>query len=144
MLDLEYGNAYKEVLEILKHISQEDYDKIPEEKVAFFERNSNKNYAFKYDINKTLDEQNVSKKAKIIIAILFRDYWATDEQREKIKVKEQHDRQIKEQEIQNKNNLDNNLKNENITSDNNKITLYKKTLIKTIISKIMNWIKLKK
>ena len=36
MLDLEYGNAYKEVLEILKHISQEDYDKIPEEKIAFF------------------------------------------------------------------------------------------------------------
>lgn len=144
MLDLEYGNAYKEVLEILKHISQEDYDKIPEEKIAFFERNFNKNYAFKYDINKTLDEQNVSKKAKIIIAILFRDYWATDEQREKIKVKEQHDRQIKEQEIQNKNNLDNNLKNENITSDNNKITLYKEPLIKRIISKIMNWIKLKK
>ena len=129
MLDLEYGNAYKEVLEILKHISQEDYDKIPEEKIAFFERNFNKNYAFKYDINKTLDEQNVSKKAKIIIAILFRDYWATDEQREKIKVKEQHDRQIKEQEIQNKNNLDNNLKNENITSDNNIITLYKEPLI---------------
>lgn len=144
MLDLEYGNAYKEVLEILKHISQEDYDKIPEEKIAFFERNFNKNYAFKYDINKTLDEQNVSKKAKIIIAILFRDYWATDEQREKIKVKEQHDRQIKEQEIQNKNNLDNNLKNENIMSDNNKITLYKEPLIKRIISKIMNWIKLKK
>lgn len=144
MLDLEYGNAYKEVLEILKHISQEDYDKIPEEKIAFFERNFNKNYAFKYDINKTLDEQNVSKKAKIIIAILFRDYWATDEQREKIKVKEQHDRQIKEQEIRNKNNLDNNLKNENIMSDNNKITLYKEPLIKRIISKIMNWIKLKK
>lgn len=34
------------------------------------------------------DEQNVSKKAKTIIAILFRDYWATDIQREKIKAKE--------------------------------------------------------
>lgn len=29
MVNLEYANAYSEVLEILKHISQEDYDKIP-------------------------------------------------------------------------------------------------------------------
>jgi len=32
----EYANAYTEVLAILKHISKEDYDKIPENKLELF------------------------------------------------------------------------------------------------------------
>lgn len=105
MVNLEYANAYSEVLEILKHISQEDYNKIPKEKIVLFQNNYNKEYNFTYDMNKTLDEQNVSKKAKTIIAILFRDYWATDTQREKIKAKEEYDRKIKEQEKYNPDNI---------------------------------------
>lgn len=42
------------------------------------------NYKFNYNPNLTLEEQNVSKRARAIIAILFRDYWATDIQRNKI------------------------------------------------------------
>jgi len=107
MVDIVYANAYKEVIEILKHVSKEDYDKIPEEKINLFETNANKDYSFTYDINKTLDEQNVSKKAKTIIAILFRDYWATDIQREKIKAKEQYDRRINEEKSRETYNPDN-------------------------------------
>ena len=88
MIDIVYANAYKEVIEVLKHVSKEDYDKIPQDKINLFKKCANENYNFTYDINKTLDEQNVSKKAKTIIAILYRDYWATDEQRKKIKAKE--------------------------------------------------------
>lgn len=77
MENIEYANAYSEVLEILKNISKEDYEKVPSEKIDLFEKNANKNYSFQYDTNLTLDEQNVSKRAKAIIAILFRDYWAT-------------------------------------------------------------------
>ena len=48
---------------------------------------------------KTLDEQNVSKQAKIIIGLLFRDYWATEEQKSKIVAKQNYEREklIKEQ-----------------------------------------------
>lgn len=53
----------------------------------------NPNYVFKYDMYKDLDSQNVSTKAKTIIAILFRDYWATEEQRNKIIEYEKYDRQ---------------------------------------------------
>lgn len=143
MVSLEYANAYSEVLEILKHISQEDYEKIPREKIVLFEANSNKEYNFIYDINKTLDEQNVSKRAKTIIAILFRDYWATESQREKIKAKERYDRKIREQEINEKYNTDNIFKNteKEILNENNKIMLYKEPLIKRIINKIINWMK---
>lgn len=92
MISVEYANAYSEVLEILKYISKEDYEKIPNSKIELFETNYNKDYIFKYNPNKTLDEQNVSKTAKAIIAILFRDYWATEIQKEKIISKQNYDR----------------------------------------------------
>ena len=85
MVNVEYSNAYSEVIGILKYLSQEDYEKIPKEKINLFETNANKDYIFNYDPDKTLQEQNVSKIARTIIAILFRDYWATEEQRRKIK-----------------------------------------------------------
>ena len=91
MVNVEYANAYSEVLEILKFVSKEDYNKIPKSKIELFNINCNKDYKFVYNPEKTLDEQNVSKRAKAIIAILFRDYWATDTQREKILAKEKYD-----------------------------------------------------
>ena len=150
MVNLEYANAYSEILGILKHISKEDYNKIPKEKIVFFQNNYNKEYNFTYDMNKTLDEQNVSKKAKTIIAILFRDYWATDAQREKIKAKEQYDRKIKEEENIEKYNPDNlfkkyeEAKNVETITENNQIIPYKESIFRKIFNKIMSFINLKK
>ena len=106
MIDIKYANAYAEVLEILKYISIEDYNKIPKSKIELFNMNANRDYVFDYNPNKTLDEQNVSKIAKSIIAILFRDYWATDIQREKIIAKQNYDRQKLEEENRKKYNPD--------------------------------------
>ena len=84
MIDIKHANAYSEVLEILNYISIQDYNKIPKEKIEVFEKLSNKEYKFSYNPNVSLDENNVSNITKTIIAILFRDYWATEIQREKI------------------------------------------------------------
>ena len=113
MVDIEYANAYTEVLEILKYISIEDYNKIPKSKIELFRTNANKDYIFNYNPNKTLDEQNVSKIAKEIIAILFRDYWATDVQRDKIMKKQNFDRQKLEEEKRKKYNPDDLFKKKN-------------------------------
>ena len=122
MADIQYANAYTEVLDILKYISKEDYEKIPKSKIKVFEENSNKNYSFTYDENKTLDEQNVSEIAKAIIAILFRDYWATKEQRYVIIKKQQEIKEKKQKELmakfeQNKNIPEKDLKKVNVASD---------------------------
>lgn len=122
MADIQYANAYTEVLDILKYISKEDYEKIPKSKIKVFEENSNKNYSFTYDENKTLDEQNVSEIAKTIIAILFRDYWATKEQRYVIIKKQQEIKEQKQKELiakfeQNKNISEKDLKKVNVASD---------------------------
>ena len=122
MADIQYANAYTEVLDILKYISKEDYEKIPKSKIKVFEENSNKNYSFTYDESKTLEEQNVSEITKAIIAILFRDYWATKEQRYIIIKKQQEIKDQKQKELmakfeQNKNISEKDLKKVNVASD---------------------------
>ena len=44
-----YAKAYTEVLEILKYFSEEEYSKIPQEKIEFYKNNMDKNY--NYNIN---------------------------------------------------------------------------------------------
>lgn len=107
MINIEYANACTEVLEILKYISKEDYNKIPKSKIDFYKENSNKDYSFTYNPRLTLDEQNVSKMAKGIIAILFRDCWATETQRNKIIAYQNNERRKIEEEKRKKYNVDN-------------------------------------
>ena len=151
MADIQYANAYTEVLDILRYISKEDYEKIPKSKIKVFEQNSNKNYSFKYDVDKTLEEQNVSEIAKMIIAILCRDYWTTNEQRYIIikkqrEAREEQERQIRERIEQNRQIKEDSLKVIDVSSDldldldyyrGTNLEIYKEeNIFKRIISKI--------
>ena len=146
MVDIKYANAYSEVLEILKYIPVEDYNKIPKNKIELFKTNANNDYSFNYNPYKTLEEQEVSKIAKGIIAILFRDYWATEIQREKIISKQKYDRIKIEEDKRAKYNTDifqdrNNHKQEqNIVEDisTNEVAMveYKEPVFRKIINKI--------
>ena len=107
MVDNKYAIAYSEVLEILKHIPLEDYNKIPKTKIELFKTNADNEYTFNYDPSKTLEEQNVSNITKGIIILLFRDYWATEIQRNKIIAKQNYDRMNLEEKKKGKYNPDN-------------------------------------
>lgn len=143
MISMEYANAYTEVLEILKFIPKTDYNKIPQDMIKVFSDNQNKNYIFNYNPLQSLDDQNVSKKAKLIISILFRDYWAQDNQRAKILNKEKIDRMRFEKEKQEKYNVNNLFKNkqenlQNSESNTSLIEVKEKNFLPKIIEKIIN------
>lgn len=144
MVNSNYALAYSEVLEILRYIPQEDYDKIPKEKIEFYNKNANKNYIFNYDPDKTLEEQKVSDITKGIIILLFRNYWATDKQKEKIIAKQVYDRKKLEEEKRAMYNPDDIFKNnisdtENNTSENVAIVEYiEQKWYQKIITKILN------
>ena len=147
MIDIKHANAYSEVLEILNYISIQDYNKIPKEKIEVFEKLSNKEYKFSYNPNVSLDENNVSNITKTIIAILFRDYWATEIQREKIISKQNYDRAIFEEEkrkIYNPDNIFNkykqNSKIEESTIQNDvALVEHKESILKRLINKIKSF-----
>lgn len=101
-----YAKAYKEVIEILNFVPKESVDKIPETMLEVFKTKMDKDWDFKVDINKSFDEQNLLDETKAIFANIFRDYWATPYQKERIEAKERYDRQKIEEEKEEKYNPD--------------------------------------
>lgn len=85
MMSNNFAKAYKELLEIINHFPLEEYNRIPKEKINFYEENMDKNYNFTINPNIDLSEQNISKETKALIVTLYEDYFATEEQKEKIK-----------------------------------------------------------
>ena len=81
----EYKMAYTEVLEIIKHLSPSEIKKIPKETIDFFERNQDSNYNFTYDVNESLEGQNVLRETNIIILKLFNEFFMSNEQNTKFK-----------------------------------------------------------
>lgn len=102
-----YSKAYTEVLEIINHFSEDEYKKIPKEKIDFFEKNKDKDYNFKINPNVDLSEQNISQNANAILVTLFRDYFATDNQKEILKKLLQQNQEKIEMEKYQKYNPDN-------------------------------------
>lgn len=76
-----YTKAYTEVLEIISHFNEEEYSKIPKEKIEFFKQHSDPNYNYKINPEQELSEQNISNEANAILIALFRDYFATEKQK---------------------------------------------------------------
>lgn len=136
MLEKIYSNAFNEVLTILAYVSAKEYNKIPKELIEVFEKYSNNEYEFTYDPSLTLNEQNVSYEAKLIIAILFRDYWATDFQKEKILLKEKYNLQQIEEEKKAKYSVDDIFKNKHCETSIVAIDTYKETIWKKIIKRM--------
>ena len=78
-----YSRACTEVLIILKYyLSKTEFNKIPKDKIEFFEKNKDKNYDYQIDKNVPLEKQKISEMANSIIITLYRDYFTTEKQKE--------------------------------------------------------------
>ena len=138
-----YACAYREVIEILKYTNQDDVNKIPSEKLLLWLDNMKEDYNFEIDEEKPLSEQNISKEAKAILANIFKEYWATDYQKQRIEEKKKYDMEKLEKEkyekynpndiFKNKNQI--NIETDNI-SDNVAMVEYKVSLFTKIFNKI--------
>lgn len=116
-----YSNAYKEVIEILKYVPQESVNKIPQTMIDTFKAKMNENYNFHIDINKNFEEQELLDETKAILANIFRDYWATPYQKERIEAKEKYDRQKIEEEKREQYNPDDIFKKKQLVKENENI-----------------------
>lgn len=108
-----YQKAYKEILEILKYVPEESVKKIPQEMRDMFEKEQLKTYDFQIDTSKTFEEQELLEETKAILANIFRDYWATPYQKERIEIKEKYDRQQSEEQKRKRYNPNDLFKNKN-------------------------------
>lgn len=81
MLVSDYREALVEVLEILKHTSEKDRNKIPKKLILFFEKNASTTYKFTFDESKPIKDLNLKPETKGILAMIYRNYWCTQEER---------------------------------------------------------------
>lgn len=124
---------YNEILEILKHIPSYDYFKIPDEKIEFFKTYSVKDYNFKIE---NINDAKISRETFAIYTALYRDYIATDEEKEKINEILLLNQKRKEEKYSSKKLFNSKKENENLVKVE-KISLFKKILnnFKSIFSK---------
>lgn len=140
MIKENYAYAYKEVIELLKYFSLKDVEKIPEDLIKVFLYNMDTEYVYNVDEEKTFEEQTMLEETKVIFAIIFRDYWATDYQRERILAKEENDKKKIEEEKSRKYNTNNIFKEKVNKSvyENLPTIIEENSFFKNIINKIRN------
>jgi hypothetical protein len=123
-----YPKAYTEVIEILNFVPKESVDKIPQSMLDMFKEKMDKDYNFKVDINKSFEEQELLDETKAIFANIFRDYWATPYQKERIETKEKYDWKKEEEEKKAKYNPDDIFKKRKSVTENENIENYNENL----------------
>ena len=92
-----------EVIAVLKHSEIEVTQKIPKKFIEFLTKNSDHDYIPDIDYSEENWENSIEEDAKVLIALIYRDYIMSEEEKEK--VIEEAERQ--EQEIREKYNPDN-------------------------------------
>lgn len=135
--------AYKEIYEILKIFPKELVSRIPQEKIVFFRTNMDNDYEYNVSVD-TFDGQTMLEETKAILTILFRDYWATPVQREKLINFTKNAQNIVEEENKEKYNPDNIFKKynkedeiiENSLQKEVSLVEYKESIFRKVINKI--------
>lgn len=141
MITKDYAKAYREVVTILSYVPEEDLQKIPKEKIDFYINNMDKNYEYKIDEDKEFEEQEMSEITKAVLANIFRDYWATPYQKERIEAKEKYDLEKLEEEKREKYNPDNIFKNRQHVEINTNSNLPIEVKKENFFKKLINFIK---
>lgn len=142
-----YKRAYTEVIEIIKYFPNEEYAKIPLEKINCYKENMDKDYNFQINPNIELEKQNISKEANAILVTLFNDYFATDRQKEILNNLLKQNQQKLEKQKQEKYNPSN-LFMQSKTQQQNTVTLQKNNSESSLVeikekffTKFINFIK---
>ena len=107
MITKEYAEAYAEIDEILEYLPDEYVNKIPVKLREFYKKAKDKEYVSKIDPYKTLDNQDMKHTTKVLLTIIYREYWCNKEEKAELdKILIENDRKH-EAEIREKYNPDN-------------------------------------
>lgn len=92
----DYAKAYTEILEIIKYFSKESLEKLPKENIEMYNIEKDRDYNFTYNEELELDEQNVSKLTTILLANLYIQYLASEEEKNRIKERDKKELELLE------------------------------------------------
>lgn len=144
MVSCEYSEAIVEVLDILQNSDDNIIERIPKELIEFWERNKSETYKPSLDHSKPINEMDLKKKTKSLIAMIYLNYLCDEEEKNNLNSILKSNEEKYQKELREKYNPDNIFKKNNqeaeekIVEDNAQIKVYKEPLFKRIINKIKN------
>lgn len=145
MIDEVYRNSFKEVYEILENTENELLEKIPTKFMNFIKENMNGNYKTNIQRDVDIDKQLLLKETEAVLSLIYRSYWATDEEKQEFAIKDQQEfikkEEKKKEQYHGKDiyQVFEERKNINkITIDNNSMVIKKENFIKKFFNKILS------
>lgn len=137
-MDNVYSQAFTEVLEVLKNSEKSIISKIPVNFIDFLNKYKDKNYMVEIDFSDENWDDKVKKETQALLALIYRDYIVSQEERERLLIEEREEQKRIEDEIREKYNPDNLFKERvnNNTNNNVEIVKYKESILKKLINKL--------
>ena len=156
-LSINTRQAYSEIDEFLRLVTEEERNQIPKKLRDFFREEKDINYHKNIDPNIPIKEQNLKEETLAIIALLMIQYWYKDESKKQklLEVLDENERKYQEA-LKEKYNPDNIFKNKNNNNtfdgdipENEEISVgmqiseYKEPIFKRIVNKILEFLHIK-
>lgn len=147
MVDSIYKDAFKEVSVILENTDEELLSKIPNKFIEFIKNNMNTEYKTYLNPSIDLDKQKLLKETEAILSLIYRSYFATDEEKNQFMYTDEIELQkIEERKKQEYKSIDEifNKKNDisKVMLDNSLMVIPKENFIMKIIKKIKAFFKI--
>lgn len=137
-----YIKAYTEVNCLLEYLPQSYNDKLPKKLVELIKKQSDEQFNINIDTNKSLLEQDFSKKTKDLIAVIKYNYWSTEEEKQQLKNKFYENEEKYQKELLEKYNPNNLFKKKEPDIDgaetNLQMVVYKENMFTRFFNKIRN------
>lgn len=138
---------FSEIDMILENMEEKYTNEIPNRLKKFIKENKKKDYITSINFSKPLEEQELQKETKILLAILYINYWCEDEQEKDLLLKRfAENEKIKEKEAREKYNPDNIFNNKyskdkKISEENMMVEYKQDNLLQKLWNKIKNLFK---
>ena len=145
MIDDVYRNSFKEVYVILENTDNELLSKIPAKFMNFIKANMNNEYETKIDLNVDINKHPLLKETEAILSLIYRSYWATNEEKKEFALKDKNEfiekEKQKKEEFQGKDIyklFDERRNISEITLDNNLMIIKKENFLEKFFKKIIS------
>lgn len=142
-MTLEYKQALTEVNIIINYMNPIYLNKLPKKFVNFVNVNMDSEYIPNIDKNIPIDEQELKKDTKILLSLLYREYWCDLEKKKRLIEEDTLERQKEEKELKEKYSYENlfNSTNKNTQKEDSVEQIEERNMSELIEYKEVRWYK---
>lgn len=117
-MTMEYRQSLTELNTIIHYMDIEYLKKLPQKFIEFVNLNMDKDYIPNIDKNTPINEQKLKEDTKVLLSLLYRNYWCDDEKKRALIQEDLVAKNNYEKELREKYNPDNIFKNKSKVAEN--------------------------